>query len=320
VQSKSYDCISSLADSFANDVVIEVINRAPWGAEFELVWIRCAVELVNLRLVERMIVQLSRSGVKVLTCGQFLLFSFPSLVTSSLRRLRTWSFVYVQIVKLYTAAVVACIYLITTNTASLTCQLVWKRTIDNLLRGVLVNSLVELFLTIVCNEIAQSVYFILGLLWAPQNVLDLGCFTLVGFPFGIFVTTKTRRSSCLRLVHVATSLRNAVTPGSLTFVCVVVVWIIDRCASVSKEVVYFLSVRDSRFIIPANRPHRELVNRLSLATSYSVLANWLRLGDPLFRRLVYNQISALSFTLPRSVGWCSSTLTCLISFCLREIN
>ena len=77
------------------------------------------------------------------------------------------------------------------------------------------------------------------------------------------------------VIEVTTSLRNAVASCILAIVCVVVVRLIDRRSCVSKEIIYFLRIVYSCSAVPTNRPHRKLINRLSLRSANFMLADRL---------------------------------------------
>ena len=269
-----------------------------------------------------MIVQFTCGCIKVLGCNNgFFFIPYLSIwLPGSLWGCCTCALIDLKIIKFSTWAkvFVCCVYLVTSNASCLTGKLVGKWTVYNILVCCLINCFVKLFLTIICNEITQSVNFILSLLRASQNVLHLGGFHMVTFSLSIVVTPEARWSSCLSLINSATSLGYAIAASSLTFIGVVVVWLVYCCASVCEKVVYFLWVRNSCTTVSTDRSHRKLINLLSLYRS--LLAHGLSLNNTLWRRLVHNKISTLAFSLAWSICGRSSLLRSLISFCLRKIN
>ena len=66
MQAKPYNSISSLPDTFPNNVVIKIIDCAARCAKFELIRIGSTVKLVYLSLIKRVVVQLCSGRVQIL--------------------------------------------------------------------------------------------------------------------------------------------------------------------------------------------------------------------------------------------------------------
>lgn len=98
MQAKPYNSICSLPNSFPNDVVIKIIDCAARCAKLELIRIGSTIKLVHLSLIKRVVVQLCTGRVQIFVGNQVLLLCFTSLMTCSLRGLRTCPLVEIQII------------------------------------------------------------------------------------------------------------------------------------------------------------------------------------------------------------------------------
>ena len=103
MESQSYNSVCTLADSLANNIVVQIINCASRCAKFLLVRIWRPIQLIDLGFVKRMIVHISSGFIQILnwfTLNNFVFFFDSScLVICSLGRLCTSSLIYLKIVQ-----------------------------------------------------------------------------------------------------------------------------------------------------------------------------------------------------------------------------
>jgi hypothetical protein len=66
VQAKPYNSISSLPDTFSNNVVIKIIDCAARCTKLELIRIGSTVKFVYLSLIERVVIQICSGRVQIL--------------------------------------------------------------------------------------------------------------------------------------------------------------------------------------------------------------------------------------------------------------
>ena len=170
MESQSYNSVCTLADSLANNIVIQIINCASRCAKFLLVRIWRPIQLIDLGFVKRMIVHISSGFIQILnwfTLNNFVFFFDSScLVICSLGRLCTSSLIYLKIVQFGSRADINLIRtdLVTSHSTRRGYNFIWKWTCYSFVVSTIVYCFVML-LTVVCHKVTKTIYIVLSLLW-----------------------------------------------------------------------------------------------------------------------------------------------------------